>query len=336
VDWEQFGEDWLLTENSNDEITLLHSRFANGTIGTCNNGTIVGRDISVDNDTYYTSQLSVTITPDLIGTSIECIHDDYVYVNPAVVGSFTILPITGPGHGTSVIIRVYAHYPIKINITILCIAPPENLHISHIDIGLIQLTFSWSPVDPDQNMHDYPRFDYMYNILASNCGSCPTATNHTYITCTDLPTNGTTCTLAIQTMVCTEDTDCTTGISSDLISIKVLNTRSSHDTREHSPTDHDTMLIASIIFLVASLFTCITVSMMVIVTVLVKERARIKAIFDSFRWKNRTSSTTAHVEGMYELMMSSEILHLLLDSVLSVQHPMLPTVRSKIDGTNCY
>jgi hypothetical protein len=38
-------------ENSNDEITLLHSRFANRTIGTCNNGTIVGRDIRIDNDT---------------------------------------------------------------------------------------------------------------------------------------------------------------------------------------------------------------------------------------------------------------------------------------------
>ena len=46
-------------ENSNDEIVLLHSQFVNGTLGTCNNGTIVGQDIRVENDTYYTSQLSV-------------------------------------------------------------------------------------------------------------------------------------------------------------------------------------------------------------------------------------------------------------------------------------
>ena len=45
----------------------------------------------------------------------------------------------------------------------------------------------------------------------------------------------------------------------------------------------DTMLIASIIFMVVSLSTCITVSMMVIVTVLVRKRARIEAIFNSIR-----------------------------------------------------
>jgi hypothetical protein len=40
--------------------------------------------------------------------------------------------------------------------------------------------------------------------------------------------------------------------------------------------------------------------MTVIVTVLVKERARIKAIFDGFRWKNRASPTTTNLEGMYD------------------------------------
>ena len=84
-------------ENSNNEITLLHSRFVNGTIGTCNNGSIFGRNIRIENGTCFTSQLSVTITPDMIGKSIECIHDDYKYVNVTVtvVGSFTIPPITG-------------------------------------------------------------------------------------------------------------------------------------------------------------------------------------------------------------------------------------------------
>ena len=65
----------------------------NGTIGTCNNGTIVGQDIRVDNDTYYTSQLSVLVTSDIIGESTECIHDEYA--NITLVGSSTILPITG-------------------------------------------------------------------------------------------------------------------------------------------------------------------------------------------------------------------------------------------------
>ena len=140
----------------------------------------------------------------------------------------------------------------------------------------------------------------MYNILASNCGSCPTTTNHTNVTCTDIPTNGSTCTLAVQTVVCTEDTECTTGIESDSINIRLLNTRSSHDTREHSSTDRDTTLTASVVFLVVSLITCTSVSMTVIVTVLVKNRVRIEAIFDGFLWNNRASLTTANLEGMYD------------------------------------
>ena len=80
-------------ENSNNEITLLHSRFVNGTIGTCNNDSIIGRSIGDENGTCFTSQLSVTITPDIIGNTIECIHDDYEHVNTTVVGSFTISPI---------------------------------------------------------------------------------------------------------------------------------------------------------------------------------------------------------------------------------------------------
>ena len=78
-------------ENSNNEITLLHSRFVNGTIGTCNNDSIIGQSIGVENGTCFISQLSVMITPDIIGKTIECIHDDYV--NTTVVGSFTISPI---------------------------------------------------------------------------------------------------------------------------------------------------------------------------------------------------------------------------------------------------
>ena len=144
------------------------------------------------------------------------------------------------------------------------------MHISLIDIVLIQLTFSWSPAAPE-NVLNYVT---VYNILASNCGSCPTTTNHTSVTCTDIPTNDSTCTFAIQTVVCTEDTDCITGNTSDLISVKILNTGPSH-TMEHSSTD--IMLIGSVIFLVASLATCIAVSMMVIITVLVRNIARINS-----------------------------------------------------------
>ena len=41
-----------------------------------------------------------------------------------------------------------------------------------------------------------------YNIMTSNCGSCPTTTNHTNATCTDVPTDGSLCTFSVQTVVC--------------------------------------------------------------------------------------------------------------------------------------
>ena len=67
-----------------------------------------------------------------------------------------------------------------------------------------ELTFSWSPVAPDcPAIH--------YNILASNCGSCPTTTNHTTVTCTDVPANDSVCTFAVQTVVCGNITGDTSG-----------------------------------------------------------------------------------------------------------------------------
>ena len=58
-----------------------------------------------------------------------------------------------------------------------------------------ELAFRWSPV-----ASDCPAI--RYNILASNCGSCPTTTNYTTVTCTDIPTNNSVCIFAIQTVVC--------------------------------------------------------------------------------------------------------------------------------------
>ena len=108
----------------------------------------------------------------------------------------------------------------------------------------------------------------------------------------------------------------TTGISSDLISIKVLNTRSSHNTMEHLSTD--TMLIASIIFLVVSMVTCIAVSVMVTTIVLMRNRARIKSILDDFWQINRTLSTATHLEGTYnDVIDASPSVRL---SVISTRH----------------
>ena len=77
---------------------------------------------------------------------------------------------------------------------------PHGLYISAIDIGLRKLSFTWSPVAPDcPAIH--------YNILASNCGSCPTTTNHSTVTCTDIPVNSHVCTFAVKRVLCGNLTD---------------------------------------------------------------------------------------------------------------------------------
>ena len=58
-----------------------------------------------------------------------------------------------------------------------------------------ELTFHWNPA-----IRECPTLTY--NIIASNCGICPIFTNHTTATCTDVPFNGSTCTFAIQIVVC--------------------------------------------------------------------------------------------------------------------------------------
>ena len=75
------------------------------------------------------------------------------------------------------------------------ISPPEKVYITEVNLKLKLVTVNWSPVDSDcPALH--------YNILPSNCGSCPTTTTNITVTCTDVPTDGSVCTFAVQTVVC--------------------------------------------------------------------------------------------------------------------------------------
>ena len=61
-------------ENSANEVFLLHNRFGlsdRDYTKTCNNGTISGRGVRVTGG-FYTSQLSVKISLDLLGKTVEC------------------------------------------------------------------------------------------------------------------------------------------------------------------------------------------------------------------------------------------------------------------------
>ena len=99
---------------------------------------------------------------------------------------------------------------------------PDKIYISKVGFHPNQLTFQWNSLaSVCPAIH--------YNILASNCGSCPTTTNHTNVTCTEVPTNNSICTFAVQTVVCG---NITSNIS-DPINITLYTTESTVNT----PTD---------------------------------------------------------------------------------------------------
>ena len=72
-----------------DRLALPHSQFnrPQGTKRSCNNGAIIAWSLQGGNGTY-TSQLSVTVTSELIGDVIECIHDTGIAIE--VVGMIII------------------------------------------------------------------------------------------------------------------------------------------------------------------------------------------------------------------------------------------------------
>ena len=79
--------------NYGNEILLLHSRFLHsGTSGSCNNGSIVARGLSVDGNNF-TSQLNVTVTPVIGGKTITCGGDHGAYIKHLFFQ--TIPPVIG-------------------------------------------------------------------------------------------------------------------------------------------------------------------------------------------------------------------------------------------------
>ena len=77
--------------SKNNEILLLHNRFETegGTSEECNNGAIVGRSLRVEGN-RYTSQLTVFVSPDMIGGTIDCAVDNGDI--STVISSQSILP----------------------------------------------------------------------------------------------------------------------------------------------------------------------------------------------------------------------------------------------------
>ena len=102
-----------------------------------------------------------------------------------------------------------------INLAIWSPLPPENISwlVSYQQLHKYTIAFKW-------NMHTQDCHP-TYNILASNCGLCPTMTNNSTVTCTDVSTDidDGMCTLAIQTVVCGR----IAGELSPRVSVQVFN-----------------------------------------------------------------------------------------------------------------
>ena len=93
------------------DITLLHDQFTSdsdervATHGVCNNGSIQGYSVRAENG-CYTSQLSVVMTSELIGKSIECAYDLYNTTTVTIGKVHLIHPFTHPG----ACITIHLHY----------------------------------------------------------------------------------------------------------------------------------------------------------------------------------------------------------------------------------
>jgi hypothetical protein len=79
-------------DDTGNEIILLYSRF--GTAEVCNDGAIIGRIISVENDTYV-SQLTVVVSAKMTGKSINCFHDGPAGAPEELIGSSVLTLTTG-------------------------------------------------------------------------------------------------------------------------------------------------------------------------------------------------------------------------------------------------
>ena len=59
---------------SSNEIIILHTSSNVGVEIACNDGAIVGELIRTENNTYV-SQLTVSVSAEIVGTNISCSHD---------------------------------------------------------------------------------------------------------------------------------------------------------------------------------------------------------------------------------------------------------------------
>ena len=182
---------WLgtaLEECTGGRIILRHSQFESGynINQTCGaSGPVVGHAVSVLNDSY-TSQLTINVSQNLTGSTIECASD-----SGTQVGTIQILPTTGMFCSLTNIIHAVIIFSTA-RLPLL-----SDIMLSNVTRN--QLTFTWNPASQDCSA-------LQYSINATNCGKCSDTTTSSSVTCNynalSISTLPQICTLTVHTVVC--------------------------------------------------------------------------------------------------------------------------------------
>lgn len=155
-----------------------------GAIGECNSGEIVANSVGVE-DNCFTSLLNVSVTPNSINREIRCSDD---------IGAFSIPYAITETRG---ILDFYQNDIVSKSVNLHTDPFPPPKDVSVADVKQNQLAFVWS-----SSSRNCPAL--RYNILASNCGTCPSTTVETTATCEDLllSSDAKQCTFSVQSVVC--------------------------------------------------------------------------------------------------------------------------------------
>ena len=87
------------------------------------------------------------------------------------------------------------------SLTAVMVSSPNNIRV--IDIKPNQLTFAWNDSVNLQHTYSFSNTDsIVYNIISSNCGTCPNSTTLLSATCVDFVADGSVCSFALQAVVC--------------------------------------------------------------------------------------------------------------------------------------
>lgn len=155
----------------------------------CNDGAIVAQSVIVENGTY-TSRLHITFNNEMNSKNISCIADDGTREISFGNVSFTdvILGKQSLKHYWK------CHSIIKFLVHTASPSPPMDINWELIGTNMVM--FTWSPVISNCSK-------VKYNIVHSECGSCPNTTTYANVTCTNITNNSLLeCMLAVQTVVC--------------------------------------------------------------------------------------------------------------------------------------